>query len=122
MLGVVTVRAEFVFLAVLVFIIFVIQIPGSMRRKHAQQKNDPPPIHSVPTPEAEPPMTVRLPGGYPLLPDIETVLDNDTITSSGYAARYPGQFKHWKNGPDNVFGEKIDPEDWELWRASYYDE
>lgn len=57
---------------------------------------------------------------YPHQPEVESFLSGGFITTHGYAAQHPDQFAHWAQGPDNVFGEKIDPTDWEAWRASYY--
>lgn len=57
---------------------------------------------------------------YPHRPEVEDRLPNGSITTHSYAAQHPDQFAHWAQGPDNVFGEKIDPTDWEAWRASYY--
>ena len=49
---------------------------------------------------------------YPYRPGIEIRLENGRITTRGYAGRHPREFVHWYDGPDNVRGENIDPEDW----------
>ena len=59
---------------------------------------------------------------YPHRPDVETRLPGGRITTHGYAARHPAQFQHWAKGPNNVYGENIDPADWENWRINYYGE
>lgn len=57
---------------------------------------------------------------YPYRSDVEFRLPNGRITTKGYAARYPAQFTHWIHGPENVYGENIDRNDWEDWRINYY--
>lgn len=57
---------------------------------------------------------------YPYRPEVEKRLPNGKITTSGYAARHPHEFAHWRSGPYNVMGESIDPLDWEKWRENYY--
>lgn len=57
---------------------------------------------------------------YPYRPDVEVRLPNGRITTRGYAARNPEQFAHWAHGPENVYGEYIDRQDWEEWRSNYY--
>ena len=57
---------------------------------------------------------------YPYRPGVEFRLPNGRITTNGYAASHPGEFAHWANGPENVYGENIDRSDWENWRVNYY--
>ena len=59
---------------------------------------------------------------YPFRAGIEFRLPNGRITTRGYAARHPTEFLHWRNGPNNVYGENIDLMDWEDWRLNYYGE
>ena len=56
---------------------------------------------------------------YPYRPGIEIRLENGRITTRGYAGRHPREFVHWYDGPDNVRGENIDPEDWAEWRKRF---
>ena len=56
---------------------------------------------------------------YPYRPGIEIRLPNGRITTRGYAGRHPREFRHWCEGPENVRGENIDPEDWEEWRRCF---
>jgi hypothetical protein len=58
--------------------------------------------------------------GYPYRPGIEVRLSNGSITTNGYAAVHPAEFRHWEYGPENVLGENIDRTDWENWRVNYY--
>lgn len=60
--------------------------------------------------------------GYPYQPNVEFRLPNGRLTTRGYAASHPEKFSHWMYGPDNVYGENIDPTDWEDWRINYYGE
>ena len=57
---------------------------------------------------------------YPYRPGIEYRLPDGRITTKGYAASHPSEFTHWCHGPENVYGECIDRNDWEDWRANYY--
>ena len=57
---------------------------------------------------------------YPYRPDVEFRLPDGRITTKGYAASHPSEFAHWRQGPENVYGEYIDRKDWEDWRANYY--
>lgn len=57
---------------------------------------------------------------YPYRPGIEFRLPDGRITTRGYAAVHPGEFLHWQFGPENVYGENIDRDDWENWRINYY--
>ena len=56
---------------------------------------------------------------YPYRPGIEIRLPNGRITTRGYAGRHPREFTHWYDGPDDVRGENIDPEDWQEWRTRF---
>ena len=56
---------------------------------------------------------------YPYRPGIEIRLPDGRITTRGYAGRHPREFTHWYDGPDNVRGENIDPEDWKEWRTRF---
>lgn len=69
--------------------------------------------------EKTPPTPPENPG-YPYRPDVEERLSNGCITTNGYAAVHPAQFRHWEYGPENVLGENIDRTDWENWRVNYY--
>lgn len=60
------------------------------------------------------------PAEYPYRPDVESRLPDGSITTNGYAARHPQEFEHWMRGPCDVYGENIDPRDWEDWRVNYY--
>jgi hypothetical protein len=57
---------------------------------------------------------------YPYRPDVEVRLPGGRLTTRGYAAAHPGEFVHWQFGPENVYGERIDRDDWENWRVNYY--
>ena len=57
---------------------------------------------------------------YPYRPEVEYRLPNGKITTMGYAATRPELFSHWASGPDNVYGEAIDRQDWEDWQYNYY--
>jgi|GEM_PF-371723 len=58
--------------------------------------------------------------GYPYRPGIEFRLPDGRLTTRGYAAVHPGEFRHWEQGPEGVYGENIDRTDWENWRINYY--
>ena len=43
------------------------------------------------------------------------------LTTDGYAARHPVEFRHWGHARGYVlWGERIDRTDWENWRINYY--
>ena len=43
------------------------------------------------------------------------------ITTHGYAAHHPAEFRHWAHARGYVlWGERIDRTDWENWRVNYY--
>ena len=56
---------------------------------------------------------------YPYRPGIEIRPPNGRITTRGYAGRHPREFTYWYDGPDDVRGENIDPEDWQEWRTRF---
>lgn len=56
---------------------------------------------------------------YPYRPDVEQRLPDGSITTHGYAAAHPTEFRHWEHGP-SVLGERIDRTDWENWRINYF--
>ena len=56
---------------------------------------------------------------YPYRPDVEQRLPDGSITTHGYAAAHPTEFRHWEHGP-TVLGERIDRADWENWRLNYF--
>lgn len=48
-------------------------------------------------------------------------LPNGSLTTDGYAARHPVEFRHWGHARGYVlWGERIDRTDWENWRINYY--
>ena len=57
---------------------------------------------------------------YPYRPDVEQRLPDRCITTQGYAACRPTEFRRRETGPGNVLGESIDPTDWENWRMNYF--
>ena len=58
---------------------------------------------------------------YPYRLDVETRLPNGCITTHGYAAHHPAEFRHWAHARGYVlWGEHIDRTDWENWRVNYY--
>ena len=58
---------------------------------------------------------------YPYRLDVETRLPNGCITTHGYAAHHPAEFRHWAHARGYVlWGERIDRTDWENWRVNYY--
>ena len=58
---------------------------------------------------------------YPYRLDVETRLPNGCITTNGYAALHPVEFRHWGHARGYVlWGERIDRADWENWRINYY--
>lgn len=56
---------------------------------------------------------------YPYRPDVEMRLPDGRLTTLGYAAEHPKEFRHWGNGPDNIYGENIDKYDWQEWKINY---
>ena len=51
---------------------------------------------------------------YPYRLDVETRLPNGCITTHGYAAHHPAEFRHWAHARGYVlWGERIDRVDWE---------
>ena len=58
---------------------------------------------------------------YPYGLDVERRLPNGSLTTDGYAARHPVEFRHWEHARGYVlWGERIDRTDWENWRINYY--
>ena len=58
---------------------------------------------------------------YPYRLDVERRLPNGSLTTDGYAARHPVEFRHWGHARGYVlWGERIDRTDWENWRINYY--
>ena len=58
---------------------------------------------------------------YPYRLDVETRLPNGCITTHGYAAHHPAEFRHWAHARGYVlWGERIDRTDWENWSVNYY--
>lgn len=58
---------------------------------------------------------------YPYRLDVERRLPNGSLTTDGYAARHPVEFRHWGHARSYVlWGERIDRTDWENWRINYY--
>ena len=48
-------------------------------------------------------------------------LPDGSLTTDGYAARHPVEFRHWGHARGYVlWGERIDRTDWENWRINYY--
>lgn len=56
---------------------------------------------------------------YPYRPDVEMRLPDGRLTTFGYAAAHPTEFRHWGKGPDNIYGESIDKTDWQEWKSNY---
>jgi len=65
---------------------------------------------------------IYLPNGYPFRRSVEVRQKNGRLTTYGFAANHPSLFHHWASGSENVFGEKIDKEDWNAWKANYRSE
>ena len=62
---------------------------------------------------------------YPYRLDVETRLPNGCITTHGYAAHHPAEFRHilesdYTDTGYVLWGERIDRTDWENWRVNYY--
>ncbi|GAA6504448.1 hypothetical protein K350107B32_08410 [Agathobaculum butyriciproducens] len=50
---------------------------------------------------------------YPYRLDVERRLPNGSLTTDGYAARHPVEFRHWGHARGYVlWGEQIDCTDW----------
>ena len=93
----------YLFLVLAIFLIVVNVV--NVRKSGGQKKN------------AGKPQEKR---GYPYQPNVECRLPDGRITTHGYAAVHPELFAHWQFGPEGVYVENIDRDDWENWRITYY--